>query len=114
MVLFFRADLTTIGRYRYDALLANHTRQSPEEETQHATHSHSRHPFRRDARHRSRLAAARLAAGHRPAWQARILRSAERHRVLHRRRAIQTRAGILPGCTQAADRADIERRLQYL
>jgi len=34
MILFFRADLTTIATYRYDARLANQARQSPEEETQ--------------------------------------------------------------------------------
>src|SRR5690242_11607996 len=103
MVLFFRADLTTIATYRYDAALANQARQSPEEETQHATHSHPRHPFRRDARDRPRRAAARLAAGRRPAWQARILRIAEGHRVLHRRRPVQARPGILPSRAETAD-----------
>jgi len=29
MMLFFRADLTTIATYRYDAGLANQARQSP-------------------------------------------------------------------------------------
>jgi len=33
MVLFFRADLTAIATYRYDAALANQARQSPQEET---------------------------------------------------------------------------------
>src|ERR1700730_11657093 len=114
MVLFFRADLTAIATYRYDAALANQARQSPQEETLNASHSHSRHPFRRDARHRPRFAAARLAIGHRPAWQARILRNAERHRVLHRRRSVQARAGILPSRAEAAERADVERRVQHL
>src|SRR5690348_7141840 len=114
MVLFFRADLTTIATYRYDAALANQARQSPKEETQHASHSHSEHPFRRDARDRSRLAAAGLAAGHRPAWQTRILRIVEGHGVLHRGGVVQARAGILPGRAEAADRADPERRLQHL
>src|SRR5436190_22698176 len=95
-------------------LLPTRRDNPPKEETQHATHSHSEHPFRRDARDRPRLAAAWLAASHRPAWQTRILRFAEGHRVLHRRRPVQTRAGILSGRAEAADRADVERRLQYL
>src|SRR5215472_883928 len=86
----------------------------PEEETQYAPHSDPRHPFPGDARDRSRPVADRLGAGDRPPWQAGILRIAEGHRVLHRRGAVQARAGILPGSAEAKDRADPERWLQHL
>src|SRR6266436_2615915 len=105
MVLFFRANLTTIARYRYDAVLANQARRSPEEETLHAPHSHSEHPFRVDARHCSRPAFARLGPRQRPAWQAGIPRVVEGHRILHRCRSIQAWDGILSGGAQAEDRA---------
>src|ERR1700738_350483 len=112
MILFFLAGLTTIARYRYDVVLANQTRQSPEEETQYAQNPHPRYPLRGDARHRSRPAFPRLGPRQRPAWQAGIPGVVEGHRILHRCRSIQAWDGILSGGAQAEDRADPQRRLQ--
>src|SRR4029077_12541160 len=102
MAWLFRAGLTTLAPYRYDAALANQADDPPKRRREHAPHSDAQHPFRGNLADCLRFAAARLGAEDRPAWQAGVLGPAEGHRILHRRRTVPAWPRILSAGAEIA------------